>query len=76
MDATRALRMSLPVVTAVALGFATLLYLSYRRDPVRVTCLERTRPLAGDQLIPEPIASFTHAVTIRCRRQDLWPWLA
>ncbi len=62
-------------LTGIALGFATLLYLSCRRDPVRATYLERTRPLAGDQLIPDPIASLTHAITIRCRRQDLWPWL-
>jgi hypothetical protein len=76
LDATRGLRRPLPLlITGVALGFATLLHRSYRRDPVRASRLERIRPLAGDQLIPEPIASLTHAVTIRCRRQDLWPWL-
>jgi hypothetical protein len=42
---------------------------------VRATSGERTRALPGDQFIPEAIASLTHAITIRCRRQDLWPWL-
>ena len=42
---------------------------------VRATPVERTRPLAGDPLIPEPIASLTHAISIRCPRRDLWPWL-
>ena len=31
---------------------------------VRATRLERTRDLPGDQLIPEPIGSLTHAITI------------
>ena len=76
MDAPRSLRRPLPLlITGVALGVATLLYPCYRRDPVRASRFERIRPLAGDQLIPEPIASLTHAVTIRCRRQELWPWL-
>lgn len=40
---------------------------------VRASCLERTRPLPGDQFIPEPIASLTHAITIR-NRTNVWPW--
>jgi hypothetical protein len=27
-------------------------------------------------LIPEPIGSFTHAITIRSPRRVVWPWLA
>ena len=27
-------------------------------------------------MIPEPVGSFTHAITIRRRWQDVWPWLA
>jgi hypothetical protein len=75
MHVTRGFRKWLPL-TGIALGVAaTSLYMSSRRDPVRATRLERNRALAGDQLIPEPIASLTHAITIRCRRPDLWPWL-
>ena len=43
---------------------------------VRATRLERTRDLPGDQLIPEPIGSLTHAITIACPRREVWPWLA
>jgi hypothetical protein len=43
---------------------------------VRATSDERTRPLPGDDLIPAPIGSLTHAITIRSRRQNVWPWLA
>jgi hypothetical protein len=33
------------------------------------------RWLPGDDLIPQPLGSFTHAITIRRRWQDVWPWL-
>lgn len=42
---------------------------------VRASRTERTRPLPGDDLIPEPIASLTHAITIRRSPRDVWPWL-
>jgi hypothetical protein len=31
--------------------------------------------LPGDDLIPEPIATLTHAITIRRPARDVWPWL-
>ena len=43
---------------------------------VRATRLERTRGLPGDQLIPDPSGSLTHAITIACPRREVWPWLA
>jgi hypothetical protein len=43
---------------------------------VRATPLEQTRRLAGDELIQDPIASITHAITIHCPRRDVWPWIA
>ncbi len=43
---------------------------------VRATPLEQTRRLAGDELIQDPIASITHAITIRRLRRDVWPWIA
>ena len=48
--------------------------MSYRS--VRATRLERTRGLPGDQLIPDPSGSLTHAITIACPRHEVWPWLA
>ena len=43
---------------------------------VRASRRERTGRLPGDELIPEPIASLTHATTIRRPPCDVWPWLA
>ena len=43
---------------------------------VRADRDERTRRLPGDDLIPKPIATLTHAVTIRRPPHDVWPWLA
>lgn len=42
---------------------------------VRASDQERLRPLPGDELIPEPIASLTHATTILRPPRDVWPWL-
>jgi hypothetical protein len=42
---------------------------------VRASRLERTRALPGDELIPEPIASLTHAIAIQRPPRDVWPWL-
>jgi hypothetical protein len=42
---------------------------------VRACGAERTKALPGDELIPEAIGSTTHAITIRCGRGALWPWL-
>ena len=42
---------------------------------VRANRRERTRRLPGDDLIPEPIASITHATTIGRPPGDVWPWL-
>ena len=43
---------------------------------VRATPGERARTLAGDDLIPQPIGSVNHAITIRRPPHDVWPWLA
>ena len=44
--------------------------------PVRATHLERARALPGDELIPEPVGTLTHAVTVRRPAREVWPWLA
>jgi hypothetical protein len=43
--------------------------------PVRADRAERTGRLPGDELIPEPLGSLTHAITIACAPQAVWPWL-
>ncbi len=42
---------------------------------VQASRQERTRSLPGDELIPEPIASLTHATTILRLPHVVWPWL-
>ncbi|MGZ8491070.1 MAG: DUF6064 family protein [Gemmatirosa sp.] len=36
---------------------------------------EVQRPLPGDDLVPEPEWSYTHAITIDAPRAAVWPWL-
>ena len=43
---------------------------------VRATRAEAGQPLPGDELIPKPVGSLTHAVTIRRPPREVWPWLA
>lgn len=43
---------------------------------VSASLLERTRALPGDEVIPAPIGSHTHAITIHRSPRDVWPWLA
>ena len=43
---------------------------------VLATIDEKHRPLPGDELIPDPLASLTHAITVRCSPEQVWPWLA
>lgn len=43
---------------------------------VRAGPSEQVRDLSGDELIPKPVGSVNHAVTIRRPPHDVWPWLA
>jgi hypothetical protein len=43
---------------------------------VRATPDEKLRHLPGDDLIAEPLQSLTHAITVRCAPEQVWPWLA
>jgi hypothetical protein len=58
----------------VIMGIAPRIALSLVR--VKASRAERMRGLPGDGLIPKPIGSLTHAMTILCPRRELWPWLA
>jgi hypothetical protein len=42
---------------------------------VRASSQERQRGLPGDELIPGAIGALTHATTIHCPREAVWPWL-
>jgi|SRR5690242_2987890 hypothetical protein len=37
---------------------------------------ERRRALPGDGLVPEPMFTITHAITIDAPPERVWPWLA
>jgi len=39
------------------------------------TADEVGRPLPGDQLVPSPDASSTHAIRIHAPAEEVWPWL-
>jgi len=43
---------------------------------VRATADERTRPLPGDDLIANPLSTFTNAITVHAAPHDVWPWVA
>jgi hypothetical protein len=62
---------TLVVLLAVLATFAW-----YSDWSVRADHDERFRDLSGDELIPKPTGSVTHAITIRRSALDVWPWLA
>jgi hypothetical protein len=46
-----------------------------RWTSVRASADERTQALPGDEVIPACMGSFTHAITIHRRPDEVWPWL-
>ena len=40
------------------------------------TALERRRPLPVDRIIPDPLFTSTHAITIDAPPDQVWPWIA
>jgi hypothetical protein len=46
------------------------------RHSIHATRVESNRRLVGDDFIAAPIASLTHAITIRCTPDEVWPWIA
>jgi hypothetical protein len=59
-----------------ALAAALVAVTVYATVQVRASTEEERRPLAGDGLIPHPVATVNHAITIRRPPRDVWPWLA
>ncbi len=41
----------------------------------RATRAEHRRALPGDELVPDPMATVTHAITIGAPPEAVWPWL-
>ncbi len=50
-------------------------FVIYSTMQVRATPGERICALAGDGLIPQPIGTVNHAITIHRPPRDVWPWL-
>ena len=40
------------------------------------TVFERCRPLPVDAMIPDPVFTSTHAITIDAPPHQVWPWIA
>jgi len=47
----------------------------YSSRQIRATPDEQARTLPGDDLIPQPLGSVNHAITIRRPPHEVWPWL-
>ena len=44
-------------------------------DLCRASRRERREPMPGDELVPEPVLSLTHAIDIGAPPERVWPWL-
>ena len=64
-------------VTAI-IGLAVVVYLLlFRPWQLRwgATDEEISRPMPGDELVPDPTFNATRAVTIKASPEEIWPWL-
>ena len=44
-------------------------------NEIEATIHERADPLPGDEMISDAAGSLTNAITLRCSREEVWPWL-
>ena len=63
------------MVLAALLVVLTALAICASRQ-ISATPGERALGLPGDDLIPQPLGSVNHAITIRRPPHEVWPWLA
>ena len=42
---------------------------------IRATPREHLLAMPGDEMIRHAASSLTHAITVHCKRRELWPWL-
>jgi hypothetical protein len=40
------------------------------------TAVERHRPLPADGMVPDPLFTSTHAITVDAPPEQVWPWIA
>lgn len=73
-----AVKRALVVLLAMGALFSAALavFTWYCGWSVRAARDAQARILPGDDLIPGPAGSVTHAITIRRAAHDVWPWLA
>ena len=64
----------LALLTAAS-GAALFVLVGYASWQVHATSQECSKPLAGDDLIPNPLGKVNHAITIMRPPHDVWPWL-
>lgn len=57
----------LVVLTAIAI---------FSSRQIHATPSEQARTFPGDNLIPQPLGSVNHAITIQRPPREVWPWLA
>ena len=68
-------KVALVAVTLEALGVAYSFALLPRLRRWGATADEVSRPLPGDELVPDPLYTTTHAITVRASAEAVWPWL-
>lgn len=65
-----------PIITVPAFLLFVTAVAFYATRQIHATNEERTRTFPGDDLIPHPLGSVNHAITIRRPPREVWPWLA
>jgi hypothetical protein len=68
-------KVALAAVTLEALGAAYSFVLLPRLRRWGATADEVARPLPGDDLIPDPLYTTTHAIAVDAPAEDVWPWV-
>ncbi len=68
-------KVALAAVALEALGAAYSFALLPRLRRWGATADEVSRPLPGDDLVPDPLYTTTHAITVRAPPKAVWPWL-
>jgi hypothetical protein len=61
------------ITSGILVGLAALTICANLQ--VGATPAERAKTLAGDDLIPQPIGTVNHAITIHRSPHEVWPWL-
>jgi hypothetical protein len=68
-------KLSLGLTTLATVSGAYLLFIRPWMQDWGTTEQEVQQPLPGDELVAQPTAATTLAVTVKARARDIWPWL-